>query len=37
MDTPNELRLEDLSNDEAGMSRNNAEDAEAEDEGTSID
>ncbi len=36
-DIPDELRLKDLLNEEAGRGGNNAEDAEAEDEVTSID
>ncbi len=36
-DIPDELRLEDLLNEEAGRGGNNADDAEAEDEVTSID
>ena len=36
-DIPDELRLEDLLNEEAGRGGNNAEDAEAEEEVTSID
>ncbi len=36
-DIPDELRLEDLFNEEAGRGGNNAEDAEAKNEVTSID
>jgi hypothetical protein len=36
-DIPDELRLEDLLNEETGRGGNNAEDAEAEDEVASID
>ncbi len=36
-DTPDELRLEDLLNEEARRDADNAEDAEAKDEGTLID